>query len=131
MNSTRNLPICTGPSSGRASFSWVAFEEAVLVELGLEEAERQPCPPDLRNLHLAHQVRQRADMVLVRVREENRPHAVGPLAQVREVRQDEVDAEMLVTRKGEARVDDDDLPVRLEDGEVLADLAEPAEGNDA
>ena len=37
---------------------------------------------------------------------------------------------MLVTRKSEARVDDDDLPIRLEDGEVLADLAEPAEGND-
>src|SRR6187551_3734374 len=38
---------------------------------------------------------------------------------------------MLVTGKGQARVDDDDLPVRLEDGEVLADLAEPPEGNDA
>ena len=103
------------------------MQEAVLVELGLEEAERQPRSPDLRHLHLAHQVGQRADVVLVRVREQHRAHPICPLAQVREVGQDEIDAEMLVTRKGEARVDDDDLPVRLEDGEVLADLAEPAE----
>ena len=38
---------------------------------------------------------------------------------------------MLVARKREPRVDDDDLPVRLEHGEVLADLAEPAERDDA
>ena len=106
-------------------------QETVLVELGLEKAERQPRPPDLRNLDLAHQIRQRADVVLVRVREQNRPHLVCSVAQIREVREDEVDAEMLVTRKGEARVDDDDLPVRLENGQVLADLAEPAERDDA
>ena len=38
---------------------------------------------------------------------------------------------MLVTREGEARVDDDDLPVGLENGQVPADLAEPAERDDA
>ena len=101
----------------------------MLVELRLEEPERQPGPPDLGHLHLAHQVREAADVVLVRVREEDGPHAVA-LAQVREVRQDEIDAEMLVSREGEAGVDDDDLLAQLEDGHVLAHLAEPAERDD-
>ena len=107
--------------------SSVACSEPVLVELRLEEAERQPRAPDLGHLHLAHQVRQRADVVLVRVREEHRANPVRPVAQVREVREDEIDAEMLVAREREARVDDDDLVVRLVDHHVLADLAEAPE----
>src|SRR5207253_11220614 len=38
-------------------------EQAVLVELRLDEPEREPCPPDLADLDFAHQERQRADMV--------------------------------------------------------------------
>ena len=57
-------------------------KQAVLVELRLDEAEREPRGPDLGNRHLAHQVRQRADMILVAVREDDRPDLVGVLAQV-------------------------------------------------
>ncbi len=80
--------------------------------------------------HLAHQIRQRADVILVPVREHDRAHHLLPLAEVREVGQDEVDAEMLVAREREPGVDDDDRSVRLVDGHVLADLAEAAERND-
>ena len=38
---------------------------------------------------------------------------------------------MLVAREGEPGVDDEDVLAQLEDGHVLAHLAEPAEGNDA
>ena len=71
-----------------------------------------------------------ADVVLVPVREHDRAQSRA-LAQVREVGQDEVDAEVLVAREREAGVDDDDLVAELVDGHVLADLAEAAERDDA
>ncbi len=54
----------------------------------------------------------------------------GRSREVREVGQDEVDAEVLVAREREPGVDDDALVAELEDGHVLADLAEPAERDD-
>ena len=69
-------------------------------------------------------------MILVPVREHDRAHHLLPLAEVGEVGQDEVDAEMLVAREREPGVDDDDRAVRLVDGHVLADLAEAAERDD-
>ena len=102
----------------------------MLVELRLDEREREPRRDHERDAHLAHEVRQRADVILVPVREHDRAHHLLPLAEVREVRQDEVDAEMLVAREREPGVDDDDRAVRLVDGHVLADLAEAAERDD-
>ena len=64
-------------------------------------------------------------MILVAVREDDGVDAA--VAEVADVRQDEVDAEVLVAREGEARVDDDDLVAVLVDGHVLADLAEAAQ----
>ena len=69
-------------------------------------------------------------MILVTVREDDRPDLVGVLAQVAEVREDEVDAEVLVPREGEPGIDDDDRAVALVDGHVLPDLAEAPEGDD-
>ena len=69
-------------------------------------------------------------MVLVAVRQDHRAH--GPLAvgEVAEIREDQVDAEVLVPRERKARIDDDRLAVSLVDSHVLADLAEAAEGDD-
>ena len=52
-------------------------------------------------------------MVLVPVREHDCPDLALTLAQVLEVGQNEVDAEVLVAREGEAGVDDDDPVVAL------------------
>jgi hypothetical protein len=98
------------------------LQEPVLVQLRLQQAKGELRRPDLRHAHVAHQVRQRADVVLVRVREQHRAHLSGSLPQVREVRQDEIDPEMLVAREREAGVDDHDLVVELVDGQVLPDL---------
>ena len=65
------------------------------------------------------------------VREHDRLDVLGALAQVGEVGQHEVDAEHLGRREAQADVDDDDAAVVLDDGHVLADLAEPAERKDA
>ena len=104
-------------------------QQAVLVELRLDEAEREPRRPDLVDLHLAHQERQRADVVLVRVGEHDRADLL--VAEVAEVREDQVDAEVLVARERHAGVDDDPLAADLVDGHVLADLAEAAERDHA
>ena len=130
-NSSRNGPSSTGRPLGLDLAQLGRAQQAVLVELRLDEAERQPRRPDLRNLHLAHQVRERADVVLVRVGEHDRPNLPGPVAQVREVGQDEVDAEMLVPRERKPGVDDEASPLVLEDGHVLSDLAEAAERDHA
>ena len=51
--------------------------------------------------------------------------------QIAEVGQDQIDAEVLVAREGDPGVDDYRLAPVLEDGHVLADLAETAERDDA
>ncbi len=106
-------------------------QQAVLVELRLDEAERQLRRPDLRNLHVAHQIGERPDVVLVRMREDDRPNRPGPVGEIGEVGEDEIDAEMLVTRKREAGIDDEAPRLVLEEGHVLSDLAEPTERDHA
>ena len=103
----------------------------MLVQLRLDEAERQTGRPDLVDANLAQQVRQRTDVVLVRVREDDRTHRSLALTQVGEVREDQVDAQVLVPREGESGVDDDRVAPVLVDGHVLADLPEAAERNDS
>ena len=97
----------------------------MLVELRLHEPEGEARREDLLHADLAQQVRQRADVILVRVREDHGAHLAA--LEVPEVREDQVDAEVLVTRERQPGIDDDRLVAELEDGHVLADLAEPAE----
>src|SRR3954451_4170757 len=70
-------------------------------------------------------------MVLVGVRDEERPDVLLLVAEVRDVRDDEVDPEHLFVREHEPAVDDDDVVAVLEDVHVLADLPHPAERDDA
>ena len=129
-HSTRKAPICTGSPSGSASRSSAERSRPCSSSFDWIERERELRRPDLPHRHLAQQVRQAADVVFVAVREQHGAHARGVLLQVREVGQDEVDAELLVARERESGVHDDDLAVDLVDHGVLADLAEAAERND-
>ncbi len=97
----------------------------MLVELRLHEPERQARRDELVDLDLAQEVRERADVILVRVRQHDRPDLAA--LEVPEVGKDQIDAEMLVSREGESCVDHERLPSVLEDGHVLSDLAETAE----
>ena len=101
----------------------------MLVELRLDEPERQLGADHLADVDLPQQVRQPAHVILVRVGQHDGEHRA--VDEVRDVREDEVDAEVLVAREREARVDHDPLVADLEHGHVLADLAEPAERDDA
>ena len=68
-------------------------------------------------------------MVLVAVRDEDRLELLAVLLDVANVRDHEVDAEHLLVREHEARVDGDHVVAVLEQHHVLADLTETAEGD--
>ena len=104
------------------------LREPVLVELRLDEPERQRSRDDDVDVDLAQQVRKPADVILVAVREDHRSDTSA--LEVADVGEEQIDAEVLVAREGEPGVDDDDLPRHLVDGHVLADLAEAAERDD-
>ena len=72
-NEMRNGPDLTGRVVRVHLAQLRGAQQAVLVELRLDEAEREPRGPDLGNRHLAHEVRQRADVILVAVREDRPP----------------------------------------------------------
>ena len=80
---------------------------------------------------LGQDVRQAADVVLVGVGDEERLDVGAALLEVGDVGDDEVDAEHLLVGEHQSAVDDDDLVAVLEDVHVLADLAHPAERDDA
>ncbi len=104
--------------------------QLVLAELGGQQATRQR-----RGVHghageLGQDVRQAADVVLVGVGDDEGADPLAPVAQVGDVGHDEVDAVHLLLGEHESAVDDDDLVGELEDGHVLADLADAAERDD-
>ena len=106
----------------------------MLVQLRSNELDRQRAAVDGRDAlggELPEHERQRADVVLVTVGQHDRLHVRGAIAQVGEVGQHEVDAQLVGRGEHQARVDDDDRPVVLDDGHVLPDLAQPAERQDA
>ena len=70
-------------------------------------------------------------MILVAVRDDDRLDVVDAIAQVGEVRQHEVDTELLGGREAQAGVDHDDATVVLDDGHVLADLANAPQREDS
>ncbi len=128
MKSSVNGPTSIGGSVGSISCSSVEFARPCSSSFDLIKPEREPRREHAPDTDLPQHVRQRADVVLVPVREDDRLDADG--LEVAEVREHEVDAEVLVPREREAGVDDDRPPVVLVHGHVLADLAEPAERDD-
>ncbi len=104
--------------------------QAVLVELrACHRGRQRACVDRCVELaaELAQHPRQRAEVVLVAVRDDDRLDVGGALAQIAEVGQHEVDADHLGGREAQPDVDHDDPAVVLDDRHVLADLAEAAE----
>ena len=76
------------------------------LQLGLDQGEGEP-RADQRDVRaLAQQVRHRADVVLVAVGEHDRLDVVEAVPQVGEVRQDQVDAGLVLLREQHPAVDD-------------------------
>ena len=105
--------------------------ELVLLDLVAQQAAGQRRGVDRHARELRQDVRQAADVVLVRVRDEEGLDLLAALLEVGHVGHDEVDAEHLLVGEHQAAVDDHDLVAVLEDVHVLADLAHPTERDDA
>jgi hypothetical protein len=104
--------------------------DAVLLELRADQREREPRPDERDVGALPQQVGHGPDVVLVGVGEDERVDVVQPVPDRGEVREDQVDARLMVLREQDAAVDEQQPPLVLEDGHVPADLAETAEGDD-
>ena len=104
--------------------------EPVLAQLAVEQGQGQ-LGADQRDVPaLAQEVRHGADVVLVAVGEDQGLDLVEPVPDRLEVREDQVDAGMVVLGEQHAAVDDEQAAVVLEDGHVATDLAEPAQRDD-
>ena len=102
----------------------------MVAQLRANERERERRPDD-RHVELAQQIGNAADVIFVAVRYEHRTKLVDAFADVREVVDDDVDAEHLVVGKHQPAVDRDQIVGRLDDRHVAPDLAATAERNDA
>ena len=96
-----------------------------LFQLVAEEAERQRHRV-YGDLHTLDEKRQRADVILVRVREKNRLDSRGVLEEVRHVGDSDVDAQSRGVGKHHSAVDDDGVLTVLDHHEIHPDLAEAA-----
>lgn len=104
--------------------------DAVLLELRLDEREGQ-LRADEGDVRLqAQQVRDTTDVVLVAVREDDALDVVQAVPDRGEVRQDQVDARLLLLGEENAAVHDEQAAAVLEDRHVAADLAQAAERGD-
>ena len=128
MNSTSKGPILRR-SPSTTGMSSVLVEQPGLLDAVPGQAERERGAVD-RERQLAQQVREAADVVLVAVGGDAADHPVGVLAQPGEVREDQVDAEVLELGEHQPAVEEQQLVVQLEDHAVAADLAEAAEERD-
>ena len=103
--------------------------KVVLPKLLLHEAEGELCAVD-GDLELFEEERERADVVLVRVRKQNGADLVAVLEEIGKVRDHDVHAEHLGIREHESRVDHDDVVAVFEHGHVETDLADAAQRDD-
>ena len=102
--------------------------QRVLAQLVGDEGARQ-----WRRIHgqarRPQEIGQRADVVLVAVREHDAVKALALGERIREIRDDVIDARQLVVGKHQPAVDGDDVVTGLDQHHVEADLAQPAERN--
>ena len=123
----RNTP--TAP--GIEWFNELGVFDAMLGELSLDEAECELGRIDGNlAIEILQKVRDRARMVLVAVRDDDAAQLVGMLEHIGVVRQDKVDAGMIVVGEHKARIVDDHVVSAFEHGHVLADSVKTAERDD-
>ena len=128
MNSTLNGPIST-MSFGLTARSIGIFVHRVLFETPLDQRKRERGPVD-RHVELGEEESDRADMVLVTVRQQQRAHMLAVLFEERQIRRDDVHAEQFGFGKHHSGVDHDDVVAVPEGHHVHPELAQSAERDD-
>ncbi len=106
-----------------------SLQEVVLAQTLGHQPERHRCPVH-GHPRLPQEVRQRPDVILVAVGEEDGAEVLALGQRVGEVRDHVVDAGQLVgVGEHEATVDGDEIVAELDEHHVEADLAEATEGD--
>ena len=106
------------------------IRELVFLEFAAQEREREVGAVN-RHFELCEEVGHAADVVFVRVRQQQAAHLALALEQIGDLVDDQIDAEHLLFGELHPRVDDDDVIAGLIGRHVAADLAAAAERNDA
>ena len=117
-----------GRFAGRDFVQLGRIEQAVLFQFFPHQRERE-LRAVYRHVEVAENVGDRADVVFVRVREDDRAHHALVLLQVGDVGDDDVDAEQFLLGKHQAGVDHDDVVAAAKSEHVHAELAQSAERN--
>ncbi len=107
----------------------VARVHAVLFQAALQNAQRQARAID-RHVDLLQHIRQRADVILMAMREHDGLDLVFVLQQIGNIRNNEVDAQHIVLWEHQTRIDDEDFLVATDYRHVLADFPQTAQGDD-
>ncbi len=108
-----------------------ARQSRPFVQPGLDQAARQRGGVDRRfeRQHIAQQIGQRADVILVAVGDHDGRHIAGALAQIAEVRDHHVNTPHVVFGEHDPGVNDQDAVVLFEEQHIFADFPQTAEGN--
>ena len=115
-------------SPGRISRRIGVVEKLVFVELIFDVSQRELGRPN-RNIQFAENPRQGADVIFVAVREHDAAHMLAIFEQVRNVGDDDIDAQQLGFREHQAGVDHDDVVAEADGHAVHTELAHPAQRN--
>ena len=105
------------------------IQQIVFFELELDNRSREGCGID-RHVDFFQDMRNRADMVLVTVRDDHAANAVAVVLQIGDIRNDAVNAVKLSVRKSHTAVDEKDIFAVLINGQVFSDLTQTAQRND-
>ncbi len=100
----------------------------MLVEFVFDVREGEFGSP-YRNLEFGEHPGKRANVVLVPVGEDDSPHALAIFDEIRDVGNDDVDAEKFGLGEHESAVDDDNIFAEADSHAVHTELAQAAQGN--
>ena len=110
----------------------VVVADAVLLELGLHQGKGEFGSVDRDVRTTLEQERHRTDVVLVAVgQQQGLDSRQLVVVEVVQVRQEQIDAGMVVLGEQDAAVDEQQFPVDLVAGHVAADVAQPSQRDDA
>ena len=101
----------------------------MLGELGLDDAAGQPSRID-RRVAFAQHIWDRADVILMTVRDDIAAQLVQVALEVGRIRYDQIHAQHVVVRKRDTAVHHNDIVPVFDHGHVLADLVEAAQRYD-
>ena len=104
---------------------------AMLPQLAFKQRQGEAGSVDGNVLAKSKEVRKGADVILMPVREHDCLDVVEPIGDGTEIRKDEVDSGLGILGKEHSAVQDQQAAVKLEDGHVATDLAEPAQGQNS